>query len=68
MRGNKFALLLSRATEVKVKHLGREMASVSALGYARVTKSDEAKFRTQPFTFSSIGSRVSRVVTFGSKS
>ena len=35
--------------------------------YFRVTISDEAKFRTQPFSFLSIDSRVGRVVTFGKK-
>ena len=37
------------------------------LTYIRVTIFDEEKFRTQPFIFLSIGSRVGRVVTFGKK-
>ena len=35
------------------------------IAYARVTLSDEAKYRTQSFALLSIGSRVGTLVTFG---
>ena len=64
------ALRSIQPTQVKLEVVKNNATQEgSSLGkkttFIRVIISDEAKFRTQPFTLLSVGSRVGRVVTIG---